>query len=152
MITPPPSYLAILILLANKTNSWSHNTAPSVKFHFQLPSLLVHWSHWKKKYPGNLLKAQSTPTKHKNQVCKSVHLQTDQWSRRFTTLVVSLNRCDLFLLVVVYMQEQQKCSHKTGHIGTKIISNGRSKISFVSLLRKKLFPFWYYVSVSWFSG
>ena len=42
--------------------------------------------------------------------------------------------CDLFIAVLVYMQEQQNCSHKTWHI-----SNGSSKISFVSLLRKKLF-------------
>ena len=46
------------------------------------------------------------------------------------------------------MQKQQNCSHKTGHIGTKTVSNGSSKISFVSLLRKNSFSlfilFWYF--------
>ena len=42
--------------------------------------------------------------------------------------------CDLFITVLGYMQEQQNCSHKAWHI-----SNDSSKISFVSLLRKKLF-------------
>ena len=46
------------------------------------------------------------------------------------------------------MQKQQNCSHKTGHIGTKTVSNGSSKISFVSLLRKNSFYlfilFWYF--------
>ena len=43
------------------------------------------------------------------------------------------------------MQQQQNCSLKTWHIDTKIISNGSSKISFVSLLRKKTF-FCLYIS------
>ena len=47
-------------------------------------------------------------TKH----CISLHLQADQQRKRFTTQVVSLNSCNLLLAVVVYMQEQQKCSHK----------------------------------------
>ena len=36
-----------------------------------------------------------------------------------------------------YMQEQQNCSHKTWHICLEIVSNGISRISYVSLLRKK---------------
>ena len=35
--------------------------------------------------------------------------------------------CDLFLAVLVYMQEQQNCFHKTWHIFTEIISNGCSR-------------------------
>ena len=51
------------------------------------------------------------------------------------------SRVYLFLSVLVYMHEQQNCSHKTWHIGVEIVSCGRSKITFVFLLRKKLFPF-----------
>ena len=76
-----------------------------------------------------------------NQVCISVHLQANQWRKSFTTYVVSLNSCDLFLSVSMYMQEQQNCSHKTWLIGTKIVPNGNNRINFVSLLRTKRFPF-----------
>ena len=48
------------------------------------------------------------PIKH----CISLHLQADQQRKSFTTQVVSLNSCNLLLTVLVYMQEQQKCSHK----------------------------------------
>ena len=45
-------------------------------------------------------------------------------------------------------REQQNCSNKTGHIGTKFVSNGSSKINFLSLLRKNSSPFyilfWYH--------
>ena len=86
-----------------------------------------------------------------NQVCISLHLKLDQWHKRFATKVVSSNSCDILLTVLAYIQEQQNCCHKTWHIGIEIISNGSSKISFVSLLRKKLsFPL--YVLVLWFSG
>ena len=45
-------------------------------------------------------------------------------------------------------RNKKKTVHKTWHIDVEIISNGSSKISFVSLLRKKLFflfyiLFWY---------
>ena len=46
-----------------------------------------------------------------------------------------------------YMQEQQNCSHKTLHICLEIVSNGVSRISYVSYLRKKNI-FMYYVLVS----
>ena len=41
------------------------------------------------------------------------------------------------------MQEKQNGSHKTSHIGTKIVSNDSCKKNFVSLLRKKLFSLIY---------
>ena len=41
-----------------------------------------------------------------NQVYISLHLQTDQQHKSFTTPVVSLNSSDLFLAVLLYMQEQ----------------------------------------------
>ena len=45
----------------------------------------------------------------------------------------------------------KETSLKTWHVGTKIDSNGSSKISFVSLVTEKLFIF-YIVLVLWFSG
>ena len=75
--------------------------------------------------------------------CTYLHLERDQGRRSFTTSVVSSNSFDLFFSVLVCMQEQQSCSLKTWHIDTKIVSNGISKISFVSLLRKKLFFYLY---------
>ena len=50
---------------------------------------------------------------------------------------VSLNSCDLLLAVLVYMQEQQKCSHKAWHIHIEIVSNGCSRISFKDTHREK---------------
>ena len=50
---------------------------------------------------------------------------------------VSLNSCDLLLAVLVYMQERQKCSHKTWHIHIEIVSNGCSRISFKDTHREK---------------
>ena len=54
------------------------------------------------------------------------------------------------------MQEQQNCSHKTWHIRIEIVSNGSSKIGFVSLLRKKLFLLFYIVlfgvTIYWVGG
>ena len=88
-----------------------------------------------------------------NQFCISLHLKADQWCKNCTTQVVSLNNCDQFLTVLVYMQEQQNCSQKTWHICIAIVSNGSSKISFVSLLKKILcFDILYYVLVSWFAS
>ena len=49
----------------------------------------------------------------KNQVYISLHLQADQQRKSFTAQVVSLNSCDLFLAVLLFMQEIQNCSHKT---------------------------------------
>ena len=46
------------------------------------------------------------------------------------------------------MKEQQNCSHETRHMGIEIDSNSTSKISFVSLLGKKLF-FLFYIKF-WF--
>ena len=62
-----------------------------------------------------------------------------------------MNTCDLFLAVLVYIQEQQNCSYKTWHIHMKIVSNGSSKISLVSVSVKGI-RFLHYVLVSWFSG
>ena len=39
-----------------------------------------------------------------NQVCISLHVQADHQRKSSTTHVVSLNSCDLFLTVLVYMQ------------------------------------------------
>ena len=36
-----------------------------------------------------------------NQVCILLHTQTDQWRKGVITQVVSLNKCDLFLDVLV---------------------------------------------------
>ena len=72
-----------------------------------------------------------------NQVCISLHLQADQQCKRFTAQVVYLNSRDLFLAVLVYMQEEQNCSHKTWHIHIEIISNGYSRISFKDTQREK---------------
>ena len=68
---------------------------------------------------------------------KSAYRCTFKQITDIKVFLVSLNSCDLFL------------SGKTWHIGIKIISNGSSKVSFVSLLRKKLFfhfyiIFWYH--------
>ena len=41
--------------------------------------------------------------------------------------VVSLNSCDLFLSVLVFMQEQQNWSHKTLYNGNEIVTKGNSK-------------------------
>ena len=73
------------------------------------------------------------PIKH----CISLHLQADQQRKSFTTQVVSLNSCNLLLTVLVYMQEQQKCSHKAWHIHIEIVSNGCSRISFKDTHREK---------------
>ena len=48
-----------------------------------------------------------------SQVCISLHLQAEPWQKSFTTQVVSLNSCDLFLGVLEYMLEQQNCANKT---------------------------------------
>ena len=53
-----------------------------------------------------------------------MHLQADQQCKSFTTQVVSLNSCGLFATVLVYIQEQQNCSHETWHIHIEIVSNG----------------------------
>ena len=55
----------------------------------------------------------------------------------FTTEVVSLSSCELLLAVLVYMQKQQKCSHKAWHIHIEIVSNACSKISFKDPQREK---------------
>ena len=47
-----------------------------------------------------------------NQVCIPLQIQEDQPDKGFTTQVVSLSSWDMFLPVLVYMQEQQNCSHK----------------------------------------
>ena len=62
------------------------------------------------------------------QVCASLHLQTDQWRKIFITLTVTLNSYDLFLTVLVYMQQQNNCSHKTWHIHIEIAFNGMKKV------------------------
>ena len=48
------------------------------------------------------------------------------------------SRVYLFLSVLVYMHEQQNCSHKTWHIGVEIVSCGRSKITCFSVKEKTL--------------
>ena len=48
-----------------------------------------------------------------NQGYTSPHLQVDQLRKSFTTHIVSLNSYDLLLVVLVYMQQQQNCCHKT---------------------------------------
>ena len=67
--------------------------------------------------------------------------------KSFATQIVSLNSCELFLAVLVYMQEHENCSHKTWHICIEVVSNDSSKISFVSLLSK-----FFIVLILWFSG
>ena len=57
--------------------------------------------------------------------------------KSFTTTVVSLNSCHRFLTVLVYMHEQQNCSHKAWHIYIEIISNGCSRISLRIFTGKK---------------
>ena len=82
-----------------------------------------------------------------NHISISVPLQADQWRKSFTTYVVSLNSCDLlFLSALVYMQK-----HIQGTMVLKSFLMVAEKKVIVSLLRKKLFPFSYYVLVSWFS-
>ena len=41
------------------------------------------------------------PKKHGIQVCILLHLQSNQWRTTFITQVVSLNRCDLFFVILV---------------------------------------------------
>ena len=43
----------------------------------------------------------------------------------------------MFLAVLVYMQEQQNCSHKTWHIYTEIVCNSCSRISFKDTHREQ---------------
>ena len=62
------------------------------------------------------------------QVCISPHLQADQQCKSFATQVVSLISCDFLLAVLVYMQEQQKCTHKAWHIHIEIVSNDCCRI------------------------
>ena len=95
-----------------------------------LPSSLVHWS-----FPRKLAKARTHIWRRL--VCISLQLQEDQQHKSFTTQVISLNCCDLFLTVLVYMQEQQNCSHKTCHICIEIVSNCSSRISFKDTHREK---------------
>ena len=66
-----------------------------------------------------------------------MHLQADQQRKSFTAQLVSLNNCDLFLAVLLFMQEIQNCSHKTWHIRIDIVSNGCSRISFKDTHREK---------------
>ena len=44
--------------------------------------------------------------KTENQVCILLHLQMGQFRKSFTMHLVSLNRWDLLLTVLVYMQQQ----------------------------------------------
>ena len=66
-----------------------------------------------------------------------MHLQAEQQRKSFTAQLVSLNNCDLFLAVLLFMQEIQNCSHKTWHIRIDIVSNGCSRISFKDTHREK---------------
>ena len=70
--------------------------------------------------------------------CRSVTL-------KFSYLVVSLNKYDLILSVLVYMQEQQNYSQRAWHMGIEIVSNGSRKISFFPLFvkEKTVFLFFY---------
>ena len=70
----------------------------------------------------------------------SLHLQADQQRKSFTTQVVSLNSCDLFFTVLVCIQEQQNCSHKTWHFHIEIVPNGCKRISFKDTCREKAPP------------
>ena len=68
------SVIANLIFLAY-SNSRSHNTSPRVEYHYQLSSLLVHWSYQKKSsravyYKYGAGRWQST----KDQLCISLNL------------------------------------------------------------------------------
>ena len=72
-----------------------------------------------------------------------------------TTQVVSLNSCDLFLPVLLQMQEQKNCTHKTWQIRIEIVSNSISKKSFVYLLGKKhhfLFLLYFRIVICWLGG
>ena len=46
---------------------------------------------------------------------------------KFSYLVVSLNKYDLILSVLVYMQEQQNYSQRAWHMGIEIVSNAAEK-------------------------
>ena len=46
------------------------------------------------------------------------------------------------------MQEQHNYPYKTWHIGTEIFPNGSSKVSLVSLLRKK--PLYSFYGMFWY--
>ena len=86
-------------------------------------------------YPGNVLKKQMYMSKkHEKSSLHIIALTGRSVMEKFYYSSSFFKYCDLFIAVLVYMQEQQNCLHKTWHI-----SNGSSKISFVSLLRKKLF-------------
>ena len=69
-----------------------------------------------------------------------MHLQADQQRKSFTTQVVSLNSCDLFLVILVYMQEEQNCSQEAWHIHLQIVSNGCSRIRFKDTHKEKAPP------------
>ena len=43
----------------------------------------------------------------------------------------------MFLAILVYMQEQQNCSHKTWHIRTETVSDSCSRVSFKDTNREK---------------
>ena len=111
-MVPPPLSKPTLIKQQFMT---PHNTSPRVKYHFQLPSLLVHYSYQKK-------------------IIYAMHRKSNQF---FFSFLVSLDGCDLFLTVLVYT-----CSNnKTALIKHEIVFNDNSTICFVSLFKKKLFSF-----------
>ena len=76
-----------------------------------LPSSLVHWSYLKK-LSRECTKSVEVYDDKAQKIKFAYHCTYRQISViRLTTRVVSLNTCDLFLPVLVYMQEEQNCSH-----------------------------------------
>ena len=103
---------------------------------------LLHWSTslTEGKLPRNYIKSTEVYANKALKIKSAYHYSYRQISNKnFTTQIVSLNSCDLFLTVLVYMQEQQNYSltHKTWHICIKIVSNSCSRISFKDTHRKK---------------
>ena len=79
-----------------------HKIPPKVESHCQLPSSLVHWFYRNKTSHLMCWKGTGVPEKStRNQICILLHLQAHQWHTSVTTQTFSLNRCDLFLVILV---------------------------------------------------
>ena len=75
---------------------------PRVKSLCHLPLLLVHWFYRKKNYHSVYSKAGSVCRQSmKKQVYILLDLQADQQHTNVTTQVISLNSCDLFLVILL---------------------------------------------------
>ena len=118
---------ANLIFLANKP------TPDSLIQHPQwiVTSIcLLCWSSGlKRKLPWKSIKSSEV---YANKAWKikcyiSLHPQEDQWCKSLAIQATSLDSRDLFSTVLVYVQEQQNCFHKTWYIYIEIVSNGCSR-------------------------